>query len=153
MQTWKSSDNPLPLPACMHAFMHGCSVTQWCPTLCDPMIETHQAPLSVEFSRKEYWSRLSFPTPGDLFHPGIEPCLLCLLHWQVDSLPLSQIVGVSSPYLHSIHHQVLLVLLPNYVSNLPKFYHPHSTTTRVFFHFCFPPSHSAQSRQIDLSKM
>ena len=97
MQTWKSSDNPLPLPVCMHAFMHGCSVTQWCPTLCDPMIETHQAPLSVEFSRKEYWSRLSFPTPGDLFHPGIEPCLLCLLHWQVDSLPLSQIVGVSSP--------------------------------------------------------
>ena len=73
MQTWKSSDNPLPLPACMHAFMHGCSVIQWCPTLCEPMIETHQAPLSVEFSRQKYWSRLSFPTPGDLFHPGTEP--------------------------------------------------------------------------------
>ena len=26
----------------------------------------HQAPLSMEFSRQEYWSRLPFPTPGDL---------------------------------------------------------------------------------------
>ena len=33
----------------------------------------HQAPLSVEFSRQEYWSRLPYPTPGDLPDPGIEP--------------------------------------------------------------------------------
>ena len=32
----------------------------------------HQAPLSMEFSRKEYWSGLPFPTPGDLSDPGIE---------------------------------------------------------------------------------
>ena len=32
-----------------------------------------QAPLSMEFSRQEYWSRLSFPTPGDLPYPGTEP--------------------------------------------------------------------------------
>ena len=32
-----------------------------------------QAPLSMEFSRQEYWSGLSFPTPGDLPYPGIEP--------------------------------------------------------------------------------
>ena len=31
------------------------------------------APLSMEFSRQEYWSRLPFPTPGDLPHPEIEP--------------------------------------------------------------------------------
>ena len=42
----------------------------------------------MEFSKKEYWSGLPFPPPGDLPDPGIEPCLLCLLHWQVDSLPL-----------------------------------------------------------------
>ena len=29
--------------------------------------------LSVEFSRPEYWSRLPFPSPGDLPNPGIEP--------------------------------------------------------------------------------
>ena len=32
-----------------------------------------QVPLSVEFSREEYWIGLPFPTPGDLPEPGIEP--------------------------------------------------------------------------------
>ena len=32
----------------------------------------HQAPLSVGFSRQEYWSGLPFPSPGDLPNPGIE---------------------------------------------------------------------------------
>ena len=32
----------------------------------------HQAPLSIGFSKQEYWSRLPFPTPGDLPNPGIE---------------------------------------------------------------------------------
>ena len=38
-----------------------------------PWTVTHQTPLSMEFSRQEQWSRLSFPSPGDLPHPGIEP--------------------------------------------------------------------------------
>ena len=33
----------------------------------------HQAPLSMGFSRQEYWSGLPFPSPGDLLNPGIEP--------------------------------------------------------------------------------
>jgi len=33
----------------------------------------HQAPLSMEFSRQEYWSRLPLPSPGDLPNPGIRP--------------------------------------------------------------------------------
>ena len=33
----------------------------------------HQAPLSMEFSRQEYWSGLPFPSPGDLPNPGIKP--------------------------------------------------------------------------------
>ena len=37
-----------------------------------PWTEVHQAPLSMEFSRQEYWSRLPFPSPGDLSDPGIE---------------------------------------------------------------------------------
>ena len=32
-----------------------------------------QAPLSLEFSRQEYWNGLPFRTPGDLPNPGIEP--------------------------------------------------------------------------------
>ena len=33
----------------------------------------HQVPLSVRFSRQEYWSGLPFPSPGDLPDPGIKP--------------------------------------------------------------------------------
>ena len=36
----------------------------------------NQAPLSMGFSRQEYWSGLPFPTPGDLPEPGIEPMFL-----------------------------------------------------------------------------
>ena len=36
----------------------------------------HKAPLSMEFSRQEYWSRLPFPSPVDLPDPGIEPASL-----------------------------------------------------------------------------
>ena len=49
-------------------------VTQLCPTqLCvTPWTVARQAPLSMEFSRQEYWSGLLFPSPGDLLDPGIE---------------------------------------------------------------------------------
>ena len=40
-----------------------------------------QVPLSMEFSRKEYWSGLSFPSLGDLPSPGTEPYLLHFLYW------------------------------------------------------------------------
>ena len=33
----------------------------------------HQAPLSMKFSRQEYWNGLPFPSPGDLPDPGIKP--------------------------------------------------------------------------------
>ena len=49
----------------------------------------HQVPLSMEFSRQEYWSGFSCPPPGDLPDPGIEPMsLMSNLHWQTGSLPL-----------------------------------------------------------------
>ena len=38
-----------------------------------PWTGAHHAPLSMEFSRKEYWSGLPFPSPGDLPRWGIEP--------------------------------------------------------------------------------
>ena len=44
----------------------------------------HQAPLSVEFPRQEYWSGLPFFFPGDLPYPGIEPKSP---EFQADSLP------------------------------------------------------------------
>ena len=49
-----------------------------------PWTVAHQAPLSMGFSRQEYWSGLQFPSPGDLPNPGIEPGSPVL---QTDSLP------------------------------------------------------------------
>ena len=49
-----------------------------------PWTVAHQAPLSMEFSRQEYWSGLLIPSPGDLPNPGIEPKSPA---WQADSLP------------------------------------------------------------------
>ena len=44
--------------------------------------EAHKVPLSMEFSRQEYWSRLPFPTPWDLLNPGMEPMYVsCLGRW------------------------------------------------------------------------
>ena len=45
---------------------------------------THQAPLSMELFRQEYWSGLPFPSPENLPDPGIEPESPAL---QADSLP------------------------------------------------------------------
>ena len=47
-------------------------VAQSCPTLCDLWTVADQSPLSMGFSRQEYWSGLPFPSPGDLPDPGIE---------------------------------------------------------------------------------
>ena len=49
-----------------------CVHPQSCLTLCDP--RSHQAPLSMEFFRQEYWSGLPFPTSADL--PEIKPVSL-----------------------------------------------------------------------------
>ena len=42
------------------------------PILSDPMTVTHQAPLSMGFSRQEYWSGLPCTSRGDLPDPGIK---------------------------------------------------------------------------------
>ncbi|KAB0352571.1 hypothetical protein FD754_017428, partial [Muntiacus muntjak] len=62
------------------------SSPRYCPApfFCTPMGCSHQAPLSKGFPRQEYWSGLSFPSPGLFLTQGSNPCLL---HWQVDSLP------------------------------------------------------------------
>ena len=45
-------------------------VAKLCPT---PRTAACQAPVSMGFPRQEYWSRLPFPSPGDLPDPRIEP--------------------------------------------------------------------------------
>ena len=62
----------------------GSLVTKPCPTLVTPWTVARQAPLSMGFSKQEYWSGLPFPSPGDLPDPGIEPRSPAL---QTDALP------------------------------------------------------------------
>ena len=72
-------------PGINNISVHVSSVAQSCPTLCDPMdCIDHQAPLSMGFTKQEYWNGLLFPSPRDLPRPGIEPASPAL---QADSLP------------------------------------------------------------------
>ena len=57
---------------------HCCWVAKLCPTLATPWTIVSQAPLAMRFRRQEYWSRLSFPPPGDLPYLGIKPAYLAL---------------------------------------------------------------------------
>ena len=52
-----------------------------------PWIVACQAPLSMEFSRQEYWSGLPCSPPGSLPNPGIEPMYSMSPALQADSLP------------------------------------------------------------------
>ena len=66
--------------------MHACMLSCF---NCDQLFATlwtvvHQTPLSMGFSRQEYWSGLPRCPPGDLPDPGIEPRSSAL---QADSLP------------------------------------------------------------------
>ena len=53
--------------------MHACQLASALSDSASPWTVAHQAPLSMGFSRQEYWSGLPFPPPGDLPNPGIEP--------------------------------------------------------------------------------
>ena len=57
-----------------------------------PWTVAHQAPLSMGFSRQEYWTGLPFSSPGHLPDPEIKPESSALPALQVDSLPLEPLV-------------------------------------------------------------
>ena len=63
-------------------------------------ISAHQAPLSTEFSKQEYWSGLPFPSPGDLPDPWIKPVSPLSSELQADSL-LPEPSGNDSPSNHN----------------------------------------------------
>ena len=57
-----------------------------------PWTIAYQAPLSVGFSRQEYWSGLPFPSPGGLPNPGIEPGYPTLQTGSLPSEPSGKLV-------------------------------------------------------------
>ena len=67
-----------------------------CVQLATPRTVARQAPLSMGFSRQEYWSGLPFPSPGDLPDPGMEATSPTL---QADALPQTHLGSI--PLAHS----------------------------------------------------
>ena len=93
------------------------SVCEWDSVSCSVMSDSlrpyglyvaHQALLSMEFSRQEYWSGFPFPSPGDLPNPGVKPTSSALAGGFFTTEPLS---------LHSVP---ATNSLPSYPSNFCK---------------------------------
>ena len=87
---------------------------QSCPALCNPLTLAHQTPLSVEFSRQEYWNGCHFLFQGIFLTQGSNPGLFGLLHWQADSLPLCHL---ESPV---ISLKIRLYNSSNFILNFPN---------------------------------
>ena len=68
-----------------------------------PWVVAYQAPMSMGFSRQEYWSGLPFPSPGYLPDPGIEPRSATL---EADTL-------TSEPP-REAHYHIMTPFIPNY---------------------------------------
>ena len=81
--------------------MFSCAWLSWPHGAC-------QAPLSLGFSRQEYWSGLPFPSPGGLPNPGIEPSSPAL---QADSLPTKLVVlySLTQTSMHWNRHVVVFL--------------------------------------------
>ena len=90
-------------------------------------------PLSIGFSRQEYSAGLPFSSPGDVRDSRIKLCLLCYLHWQVDSFTSS--ATWEAPIQVSIHLQILFPsrLLHNIEKELPVL---HSRSLLIALTFC-----------------
>ena len=81
LQEAKDGRKPQPFTLTLTSFLSGkkLQVLQMCVCVCTRARSVVsdswqlQAPLSMEFSRQEYWSGLPSPAPGDLPNPGIEP--------------------------------------------------------------------------------
>ena len=85
IQSWKELNNIIcrntggPRDYCTKwSQMQVCMLSRFSPVqlFATPWTVAHQAPLSMGFSRQEYWSELPFPPPRDLPNPGIEPASL-----------------------------------------------------------------------------
>ena len=76
-QEYTDTENLQPVKARdIHVCMHVCCHFSCAQLFAAPWTVALQAPLSMGFSRQEYWSGLPGPPPGDLPHPGIEPSSL-----------------------------------------------------------------------------
>ena len=101
-----------PFPSwCMHAF-----VLSHVWLFATPWTVARRTPLSMEFSRQEYWNGLPSPSPGDLPEPGIEPLSL-------ESPALAGMFFTSwgtgeAPLLGSVVKVIIIIIMSSGVSQI-----------------------------------
>ena len=103
-----------------------CLVAQLCPTLCNPWTVTSQAPLSMGFSRQEYWSGLPLsPPPGDLSWPRDWTWVSCIAgrFFTIWAAREAQPVNISSTnkkhFIRTSWHEALNIWFLPHRSNFP----------------------------------
>ena len=74
------------------------------PLFATPWTVAYQSPLSMEFSRQEYWNGLPFPSPGVLFNPGIKQLSLTSPAFLYHSVQFSHSVMSDSLRPHGLQH-------------------------------------------------
>ena len=82
------------------------------PDSANPWTVAHQAPLSMEFPRQEYWTGLPFPPPEDLPNPGIKPTSPVSSALQEDSLLAEPIVKHLTQWMLGRFSRVRLFVTP-----------------------------------------
>ena len=75
-----------------------------------PWTAGHQNPVSMEFSRQEYWSGFPFPSPGDLPNPGIKPGSPALQDSLLSEPPGKLMVLVGVPQINDVEHLFVCLL-------------------------------------------
>ena len=86
-------------------------VTKLSPTLATPWTVAHQASLSMDFSRQEYWSVLPFPSSRDPSDPGIEPGSPAL-NWATKEAQKSVILVYFLTFSFWLHCMAYGILVP-----------------------------------------
>ena len=85
----------------LELFLCVLSCFSWFRLFAAPWTVARQAPLSMEFSRQEYWGGLLCPPPGDLPNPGIESVSFLSPAWWVGSLPPGKLMPPGKLRAHS----------------------------------------------------
>ena len=88
--SWKKGKSSVQAPV-IPLLRNRFSLAQSCPALWDPRDCSLPGSSVHGFPRQEHWNAFLFPPPGIFPTQGSNLCLLHLLHWQVDSLPLSHL--------------------------------------------------------------
>ena len=97
-----------------------------------PWTVAHKAPLSMIFPRQEYWSGLSFPSPGDPPNPGTEPVSLVLAGGFFTVEPPGKPMYQHHVILEYFHHLFRRNFLPISSLSMPSFSKPLANTNKLF---------------------